>query len=117
MLKKIWISAAIFMLLVSNALAFDLRIEGERIDLHAMDEPLQNILRGMAQQGIRVRVDPRVNPRVSAAYDNRDIRKAIAEIVKPYDHVLVWEKVPDKSSFFRLSEIQVFCFWIFIFRI
>jgi thermitase len=85
-----------------------LRIEGERIYLHAIEVPLQNILQGMAQQGIRVRIDPEVNPRVSASYEDRDIQEAIAEIVKPYNHVLVWEKVPDKSSAFRLSEIQIF---------
>jgi thermitase len=108
MLKKIWISAAILTLLASNTLAFDLRIEGERMDLHAVEEPLQNILRGMARQGIRVRVDPQVNPRVSAAYQNRDIREAVAILLKSYDHVLVWEKAPQKNSSFRLSEIQIF---------
>ena len=107
-MKKVWTYAAIFMLLVSNALAFDLRIAGEKIYLHAVEEPLQNILRRMAQQGIRVLIDPQLNPDISAVFENRDIREAIAEIVKPYDHVLVWEKAPDKSSFFRLSEIQIF---------
>jgi thermitase len=109
MLKKIFISAAIIIMsLVSNAPALDLRIEGERIYLHAVDEPLQNIMQGLAQKGIRIRIAPEVNPRVSASYENRDIQEVITEIVKPYDHVLVWEKVPDKSSIFRLSEIQIF---------
>ena len=107
-MKKIWIYAAIIMLSAANAMAFDLRIAGEKIYLQAVAEPLQNILRRMAQQGIRVRIDPQLNPDISAAFENRDIREAIAEIVKPYDHVLVWEKAPDKSSTFRLSEIQVF---------
>lgn len=107
-MRKIWTYAAILLLLTANALAFDLRIAGEKIYLHAAAEPLQNILRRMAQQGIRVRIDPQLNPDISAAFDNRDIREAIAEIVKPYDHALVWEKVPDKSSSFKLSEIQVF---------
>jgi len=73
-----------------------------------VEEPLQNILRGMTKQGIRVRLDPQVNPRVSAAFENSDITEAIAAIVKPYDHALVWEKAPQKSSPFRLLEIQVF---------
>jgi thermitase len=108
MLKQISISIVILTLLASNAPAFDLRIEGETIDLLAVEEPLQNILRGMAEQGIRVRVDPQVNPRVSAAYQNRDIREAVAILLKPYDHVLVWEKAPQNPSSFRLSEIQIF---------
>ena len=76
--------------------------------LRAASEPLQNILRGMARQGIKVRIDPQVNPEISAAFDNRDIREAMAEIVRPYDHILIWEKAPNKPSFFRLAEIQVF---------
>ena len=108
LIKKIGIYAALLTLLASNAMAFDLRIEGERIYLHAANEPLQNILRGMARQGIRVRLDPQVNPLVSAVFENRDIGEAIAAIVKPYDYALVWEKLPQKSASFRLSEIQVF---------
>jgi hypothetical protein len=108
LMKRIWICVAVLTLLASNALAFDLRIDGERVYLHAREEPLQNILRGMAQHGIRVRIDPQVNPRVSAVFQNRDIGEAIAAIVKPYDNTLVWEKAPQKSSYLRLSEIQVF---------
>jgi thermitase len=108
MMKKIWISAAIFMLLASNTLALDLRIEGDKISLSAVEEPLQNILRRISQQGIKVRIDPQVNPDVSITFEKRDIQEAIAAIVKPYDHVLVWDKTPQKTSSFRLSEIQVF---------
>jgi thermitase len=107
-MKKIWIYVAVLMLLASNTLAFDLRIEGERISLHAVEEPLQNILQSMAQQGIRVRMDPHVNPRVSASFEKRAIEEAIAAMVRPYDYALVWEKAPQHSSSFRLSEIQVF---------
>jgi len=108
MLKKIMISAAILTWMASTALAFDLRIAGEQIDLRAVEEPLQNILRGMAQQGVRVRVDPQVNPRVSAAYENRDLREVMAIVLRSYDHVLVWEKIPQKPSSFRLAEIQIY---------
>jgi thermitase len=107
-MKKILIYIAMLMLPAFYALAFDLRIEGERISLHAVEEPLQNILQSMAQQGIRVRLDPQVNPRVSAAFENRAIEQVIAAMVKPYDYALVWEKAPQNSSSFRLTEIQVF---------
>lgn len=107
-MKKIYIYVSILMLLASNALAFDLRIEGDLIRLHAVEEPLRNILLSMARQGIRVRIDPQVNPSVSVDLENHDIGEAIAAIVKPYDHALVWEKAPQKASSFRLSEIQVF---------
>jgi thermitase len=106
--SRVWLYVAMFGLLASNALAFDLRLEGEKIYLHASQEPLRNILQSMAQQGIRVRLDPQVNPNVSAAFENRDLADVIAAIVKPYDHTLVWDKSPQNPSAFRLSEIQVF---------
>ncbi len=107
-MKKLWLYALILILPASSALAVDLRISGDRIYLQAREEPLQSILRRLSQQGIRVRVDPQLNPLVSANFADRDLREAIAEIVKPYDHVLVWEKTPAGTSFFRLAEIQVF---------
>ena len=107
-MKKIWIYTAIFLFLASSAAAFELRIQGERMALSAVREPLQNILRRLSGQGIRVRVDPQVNPSVSVAFKDRDIREAVAAMVKPYDHVLIWEKDPRNPSAFRLAEIQVF---------
>lgn len=106
--KKIWICIAMLGLLTANALAFELRIEGERIYLNAVQEPLRNILQGMVQQGIRVRLDPEVNQKVTAAFENRDIADVIGVIVKPYDHTLVWDKVPQNPSSLKLTEIQVF---------
>ena len=107
-MKKIWIYAVILALLASNTLAFDLSIKGERISLHAVQEPLRNILQSMVQQGVRVRLDPEVNPIVSATFEDRDIAGVIAAIVKPYDYALVWEKDSLTPSSFKLSEIQVF---------
>lgn len=107
-MKKIRIFAAILMLLASNTLASDLRISGEKISLYAKDEPLQGILRQMARQGISVKIDPQLNPVVSAAFENSDIQKVIDAIVRPYDHVLIWEKPPQKPSGFTLSEIRIF---------
>ncbi len=107
-MKKIWIYAAVLMLLASNTLASDLRINGEKISLYAKDEPLQDILRQMARQGIRVKIDPQLNPDISINVENGDIQKVIDTIVRPYNHVLIWEKPSEKLSGFKLSEIQVF---------
>jgi len=107
-MKKIWIYAAVLMLLASNTLASDLRINGEKISLYAKDEPLQDILRQMARQGIKVKIDPQLNPDISINVENGDIQKVIDTIVRPYNHVLIWEKPSEKLSGFKLSEIQVF---------
>ena len=107
-MKKIWIYAVILALLASNTLAFDLSIKGERISLHAVQEPLRNILQSMVQQGVRVRLDPEVNAIVSATFEDRDIAGVIAAIVKPYDHALVWERTSLTPSSLKLSEVQVY---------
>lgn len=107
-MKRIWIFAVVLMLLASDAPAADLRISGDKITLYAKNEPLQDILRQMARQGIRVKIDPQVNPDVSAAFENCDTQKVIDALVRPYNHVLIWEKPSQKLSGFKLSEIQIF---------
>jgi len=47
-----------------------------------------------------------VYPRVSAAFENRDITEAIAAIVKPYDHALVLGKKRRKNPLPSALEIQ-----------
>ena len=87
----------------------DVRINGDKLSLHADQVPLQNILRHMEDLGIRIRIDPRINPKISAAFENRNIQKGVDSILKPFSYILIWESVKDPlSSSVKLSEIQVF---------
>jgi hypothetical protein len=85
------------------------QVKGDRLTLHAKDKDLAEILGMLADQGIRIRIDPRINPQISAAFTNRPIGAALAGILKSVDHALIWSK--DEVSTTgqpRLREIHIF---------
>ncbi len=85
------------------------RIDGDRLTLHAKEKDLAEILALLGDQGVRIRIDPRINPKISAAFDQRPIGSAMASILKSVDYALIWRK--DKSSTAgepRLREIRIF---------
>jgi hypothetical protein len=89
--------------------ALEVSIEGDELTLHADQVRLQTILARIADLGVKVRIDAEINPVVSAAFDDRDIQKGLASILKSTNHALLWETVEGPlGSMPRLAEIQVF---------
>ncbi len=88
----------------------DVQIAGDKLSLYADQVPLQRILQRMAEMGVIIRIDPQINPEISAAFEDREIGKGLASIFKFLNHVLIWEPVeaPPPGRLFRLAEIQVF---------
>jgi hypothetical protein len=72
------------------------RLQGERLTLNVKDQPLADILKMLSDQGVRIRIDPRINPTVTATFTDRPIGAAIAGLLKTVDYALIWRK--DKSS-------------------
>jgi len=99
----------IFFLIPIPSSAFVVHVSGDRLTLNAETAPLQEILLQVADLGIRVQIDPQVNPAVTASFENRDIQKALESILKGLDHVLIWESAQGPSGPVpKLAEIQVF---------
>jgi thermitase len=89
--------------------AFVVSIDGERLTLNATKVPLQEILLALADSGIRVQIDPEINPSITASFRNREIQKALESMLKSLDHVLIWESGQGPSGPVpKLAEIQVF---------
>ena len=85
------------------------RIQDDRLTLDVKNQPLSTILEMLSDQGIRIRIDPRINPKVTATFNNRPLGSAIASILKSVDYALIWRK--DKASTAgepRLWEIRIF---------
>lgn len=85
------------------------RLDGDRLTLHARDMPLAAILSQLTTYDVRIRIDPRINPPVTARFDRRPIDRALSSILKSVDYALIWRK--DKSSISsepRLWEIRIF---------
>lgn len=105
--------AALFMLLVfgeeAHGMGLEVQLLGDRLTLNAEKAPLQEILLRLSDSGIRVQIDPQINPTVTASFENREIQKALESVLKGLDHVLIWESGPGPSGpVARLAEIQVF---------
>jgi len=92
-----------------DALGFTLSLQEDRLSLQADQVPLQEILEKFIEKGITVKIDPGINPPVTAHFKERDLQKAIGGIVKPLDHILIWTSVDGPvGPISRLSEIQIF---------
>ena len=87
----------------------DVRITGDKLSLHADQALLQSILQRMADLGIKVRIDPQLNPKISTSFENQDIQKGVDSILKSLDYVLIWDEIEGSPGpITRLTEIQVF---------
>ena len=95
----------------SVALAMEpvVRLDDDRLTLRATHAALTDILSKLSDQGIRIRIDPRIDPPITAAFTNRPIGSALAGILKSVDYALIWRK--DKSAGSgdpQLWEIRIF---------
>ncbi len=104
-----YIVLVIMLLGAASTDALELRIVGNKFSLRADQVPLQTILRRMADLGIRISIEPQLNPKVSASFEDQDIQKGLESILKSYGHALIWETIAEPSGpVHRLAEIQVF---------
>jgi thermitase len=106
----LYVLVSFFVLLcITDANASDVRIQGDRLTLHADQVPLQSILQRLTDLGIKIRIDPQINPTITASFEDRDIRQGLGSILKPFDHVLIWKSIQGPGGLIpKLAEIQVF---------
>jgi thermitase len=105
--------AALFMLVVfgeeAHGMGLEVKLRADRVTLNAEKAALQEILLRLSDSGIRIQIDPQINPAITASFENRDIQKALESILKGLDHVLIWESSQGPSGPVpKLAEIQVF---------
>ena len=101
--------AFIFLLSAASSAAFEFNISADKVSLQAEQVPLQDILKRFSDGGIRVRIDPQINPLISASFKELPLQKGLTSILKSLNHVLLWESSSSlKGAAPRLAEIQVF---------
>ena len=103
-------AASILLLCFSTgAGALEVRLKGERLSIEAEQVPLQLILKQFADQGMKVRIDPDLNPNITASFKDKEIQKGLDSILKSLSHVLIWESIPGyPGPIIKPAEIQVF---------
>lgn len=103
------LSLVVILFCAVNTFALKVRVNGNRLSVHADQVPLQEILERLSNLGIRISIQPQLNPKISASFEDWEIQKGINSILKSYNHILVWDIVEGPlGPISRLSEIQVF---------
>ena len=89
---------------------FSVTLEENSLSVTAENVALQSILRELAAQGITIRIDPAINPLISANFKKRPIETALESLLKPASYSLLWQEVPDGTDApsLKLTAIQVF---------
>jgi len=118
MLVKKTIGSAVFIicLLVTCLVAkgaqndFTLELHGERLTLSAEKIPLHTILGKLVEQGVVVKLDPQINPLITANYVKSPAEQVFGAILDTASYSLLWEskKGPEGSTDISLTEIQIF---------
>jgi hypothetical protein len=89
--------------------ALEARVVDDALSLRAEGVPLQDVLAQLQEAGIRIRIDPRVNPRVTAHFENRDLRASIEALLSDCDYALFLSLIEGPAGpMRRVSEIDVY---------
>jgi len=95
---------------VSLADAFSVNLEEDTLSVSAENIALQTILLELAAEGITVKIDPGINPLVTANFKKRPIEQALESLLRPASYSLLWEARSHNADnpSIRLAEVQVF---------
>jgi len=103
-----------FVLVVPHcALAFELTVEKEHLWVSAERVPLRELLYRLSDFGIAIRIDPAINPSVTASFENKDLEAGLKSILRPMNSVFIWQAAPsadDRQAApgYRLAAIHIF---------
>jgi thermitase len=109
-IKIILIYFSVLFLLRTAAMAYELRVNDDLLTIRAEQVLLQTLMSDFSQQtGIKIHMDPEINPAISADLINRPLETALKSILGHLDHVMKWERDPAKrDGQLRLTEIHIF---------
>jgi hypothetical protein len=108
MKKIVWMIVFFFIVLSVTSLcqAASLTIVNDRICVTAENTPLQSLLKQAAKAGIKIRIDPEINPLISKEFTDKEIQDGFDSILAGLNHSYIWTKSPNGDP--KLSEIVVF---------
>jgi len=110
MFRYIFLTFSILLIIIENCLAFEIKMESaNKLTVHAHQVPLQTLLSSIQSWGIVVKIDPQINPNISASFQDKDIQKGLNILLKSLNHIYVWNAVKGPwGKLPVLSEIHVF---------
>lgn len=92
-----------------RASAFEMRMAADVLSLHAKDTPLRDILAQFQEAGVKVAIDERISPLITANFKNREIGDGIKHLLADCDYALTWQTIDGPAGKMRrISEIFVY---------
>jgi len=92
-----------------SARAATIKLAADTLTIHADQTPLSEILAQLHESGVRVAMDDRINPLVTAHFENREIGDGIKRILADCDYALTWNTIEGPvGKIRRLSEVFVY---------
>lgn len=89
--------------------AYEFRIDGDRITIRANDTPLQQVLADFVRAGVKVKVDPAIDARVSGYEKDLPVDRALEKLLGSFGYVTFWTVIPGPlGNIERLDEVHVF---------
>jgi hypothetical protein len=89
--------------------ALEVRMAADTLSIHASQVPLSEILERLQESGVRVGIDERINPLITANFENREIGEGIKRILADCDYALSWQTLEGPAGpMRRLSEVLVY---------
>ena len=94
---------------VFSTSAFEMRMVADALTLDARDTPLRDILAQFQEAGVKVAIDDRINPLITAHFENREIGDGIKRMLADCDYALTWQTIDGPAGKLRrISEILVY---------
>jgi hypothetical protein len=99
----------VFVLPPFRAGAAEVQLRGDHAVIRADGEPLAAVLTEFQRLGVRVRMDPDIDRRVTVDLGPRDTDSAVRTLIDPLGYALSWTILPGpEDTIPRLDEIRVF---------
>ncbi len=81
----------------------------DTLSIHANQAPLSEILAQLQESGVRVGMDDRINPLITANFEDREIGEGIKRLLADCDYALSWQTLDGPAGKMkRLSEVLVY---------
>jgi predicted aspartyl protease len=106
-----WLLLLVSPIAAGAAASFKLVLAGSKLSVQAERVPLQDILRSLSDYGVAVRIDPDINPKISASFQDKDLEEGLKSILRPLNSIFIW--IPENAAGagegrLRLDQIQIF---------
>jgi thermitase len=96
-------------LTISSLPALEVRMAADTLSIQADKTPLSEILSQLQDAGVRVAMDDRINPLITAHFTDREIGEGIKRLLADCDYALSWQTLDGPAGKLkRLSEVLVY---------